>query len=119
MVSERPEDQARQLIEAVVKRPDMYVGEPRFHMARAYLDGFSQGFHLGRPDLEDEWMEFTTWLRKKRRTPPGSSPFDDIHRACPDDETALAQLASYWSDYQISKQKQPSRKKPRGAASAS
>jgi hypothetical protein len=119
MESERPKDQAREIIEAVIRRPAMYVGEHRFHMARAYLDGFSYGFHLGRPELEDEWMEFTTWLHKKRRTPSGCSAFHDICNACPDDETAFAQLATYWSDYQASKQNQSRRKKPLGPAPAS
>jgi hypothetical protein len=121
MESGTPKDQTIiELIEAVIKRPAMYVGECRFHTAICYLEGFSLGLHLGKAEHEaglaeipDEWSDFTTWLWKKLCPPTGLGPFSVLRSACPDDETAFVELVFYWSEYQASKQKKPRQMKPR------
>jgi hypothetical protein len=107
MESETTKDQAiRELIDAVLKRPEMYVGECRLHTVTCYLSGFSLGLRLGPAgveDVPDEWNDFTTWLYRKLDAPADLGPFRLLHHACSSEKAALAKLASYWSEYQSSR----------------
>jgi len=110
-----------EMIEAVIMRPEMYVGKCRLHSAICYLEGFSFGLEMAQAGAEETsapWSDFTMWLWKRLRPPTGLGSFMILRDACPDEEAAFVKLAAYSAEYLGDRKQKPTHEEPKRGRSS-
>lgn len=96
----------RELIDRIYSRPEAYLLSGTFIEFSSYIRGISVGLSVTNSSLNAPWVEFTRdWLPQRLKYPHNyywESVFMDRY---PDDEAAIEQLHSLYTEYEAERDK--------------
>ena len=91
----------QEILEAVCRRPSMYVVGGTYEAAVSFLEGYDGGIARYAPDAEVGFNGFYEWLQKKLSVPRSRLPWMTLREACADDAEALKRLQVLYAEFLV------------------